>query len=839
MEGLKIIINGEVCELDKNSITLNDVKFNPTDITLRNVPFSYSLTLPMSKKNDRIFKNIKVLDVIGKFVKDFKGEVYFGDDLIFGGNVIINSLNKKGYSINIISDELDWTKEMGGKTLKDLNLSTPFTAVWNSSNSNLPDGGDYASYTSSKDRLMNFPLIGYGNFFQTYDVKVFQLFDNGFLSGELQNGTYMTDDDVVFYLDDRDTLLPSGVFSDGTIFKLKTNGVVGTQDFQVKVVNPEPDNYIGKTDFTIEEYPPSFYINPILKRIFYENGLKVVFDGFQKTEKYLMPFVGERVSWNWGLLGDYKGDSVGFGGARDYPRLLSSVINEGYDVITLDDFEVFSGGGNLSGIYTNTIGSEPCSQWTMNPAYVSQFDNYKDGMYVVDTVQGFVSWYGYLFFINNATKSFDYTENYSKYLGLTTLNNYCLNRNNIGHYYRCPVKAVYTYKIDFAIDVPTHSWNPNNLSQKFVGETLPFYFLVIKNEDFKTNIENLYNGIPFNENVLFSQSLLAPNNAVITTAYSFDLSFDLERDTTLTACFVSYQQTTLDFRSTGNHYYQPALLSDVVLRVTPNYEYDFDLGKNLPEINQLEFVKDYMKTNNLFPVQKGDTVYFKSWDAYQSEPNIVLTDRMVFDEVEKVEVYDHIEYEFTEDTNDYLITDENRSGAVKKDFANYYKSLLNKNDKKYNFKTLFSPTTDRVYQVLNLADGLVDISLPCLSTKDSFETDPRFVNTVYNFNSRILEYDGETDRKIKIMGKDVMIGNSHFPNAVYMKEVYGQKYSRMIEKINLSHIITAEIYLEPNEYKKFKNSLGIVDFNGDKYYVIQIEYVLPSKKAKVSLLKKL
>ena len=94
MEGLKIIINGEVCELDKNSITLNDVKYNPTDITLRNVPFSYSLTLPMSKKNDRIFKNIKVLDVIGKFVKDFKGEVYFGDDLIFGGNVIINSLNK-------------------------------------------------------------------------------------------------------------------------------------------------------------------------------------------------------------------------------------------------------------------------------------------------------------------------------------------------------------------------------------------------------------------------------------------------------------------------------------------------------------------------------------------------------------------------------------------------------------------------------------------------------------------------------------------------------------------------------------------------------------------------
>jgi hypothetical protein len=336
------------------------------------------------------------------------------------------------------------------------------------------------------------------------------------------------------------------------------------------------------------------------------------------------------------------------------------------------------------------------------------------------------------------------------------------------------------------------------------------------------------------DHVLFSELPSGP-----TTLYINEV-FELEKEDTLTLCFIYFQSSSrFDAdtapRATGLHLYALMEVTDATITIDPLLDEEIKANKNLPAISQAEFVRDYIKLFNLYPEVVGDTVYLKPFRLLEG---IDISDRASTSLISNPGIKDKIEYSWTEDANDtwYLEFDELKGEYKYVPLADYSKTLFT-GDTEYKFQSLFAATKLREYTVVTDATPEGTRNLPTLSSKEVFESDPRFTDWSYSFTPRLLNYQGQYDMWFNVYGIPQRVSEAVFPDWLQMKSIYNLKYERLINKSNGSSITEVEAYLTPSELKLVSTEICAVRYNNGLYLVIESSTDIRSGKSKLKLLK--
>lgn len=113
---LNVYINGMLCDIDNKS---KDVLFkrqflNPTSLNTEDRQRTYSIFLPKSPKNNRIFGYKNVEETIGKFSNSLKAVAYVNGLKVLEGFFLLMKIEPKGYVGNLAVPLLKTTSEIFG-----------------------------------------------------------------------------------------------------------------------------------------------------------------------------------------------------------------------------------------------------------------------------------------------------------------------------------------------------------------------------------------------------------------------------------------------------------------------------------------------------------------------------------------------------------------------------------------------------------------------------------------------------------------------------------------------------------------------------------------------------
>lgn len=148
MKNLKLYINKQLCDLQPSNLSYAITKqiTDYNDISKRTGDFSYTIKIPLTKVNQKIFKFINNLDVINKFnkTKNYECSFYVNDNLMIEGYFNLTSIDEKYYN-GYISNKISGIFNLfGDKTLQDITLPTiPFEGVMLPITSSPPSGNNY------------------------------------------------------------------------------------------------------------------------------------------------------------------------------------------------------------------------------------------------------------------------------------------------------------------------------------------------------------------------------------------------------------------------------------------------------------------------------------------------------------------------------------------------------------------------------------------------------------------------------------------------------------------------------------------------------------------------
>ena len=160
---LDILVNGQRVDiLDRSSINLriNNVVYNPTEIKSTQAEYSFSFNLPTTPNNNKIFDYANELAKVNKFRNTYNCDVYVDGTPIFNGSLIIQSIKKGFYNVNLVNIKINTVSEIfGDMTLNELDWKIPFNGSGsiNTYNANF----NYKMYTTSGDtdyNLVKLPL---------------------------------------------------------------------------------------------------------------------------------------------------------------------------------------------------------------------------------------------------------------------------------------------------------------------------------------------------------------------------------------------------------------------------------------------------------------------------------------------------------------------------------------------------------------------------------------------------------------------------------------------------------------------------------------------------------
>ena len=163
---LEIYINGKLAELESQeslNLRLNNVLFNPTRTSTRQVEYSFSFDLPSTPVNDVIFGYGNNLSKLNKFHARYSSQVYADGILIFDGSLTVQKYNarEKKYTCNLVNIKINTIDEIFGEMkLTDLKWDVPFDGAPTINTVN----ADYST-------KYFFPLVSYGVFQKDYVTK--------------------------------------------------------------------------------------------------------------------------------------------------------------------------------------------------------------------------------------------------------------------------------------------------------------------------------------------------------------------------------------------------------------------------------------------------------------------------------------------------------------------------------------------------------------------------------------------------------------------------------------------------------------------------------------------
>lgn len=157
---IDIVVEGkrvDIIDTKSLNIRLNNVLFNPEEISTTQAEYSFSFDLPTSPTNCEIFGHANVLSVKNKFNKQFKTKVYANEILIFDGMLKLSSISKDVFKCNLVSIKLNKVDDIFGDTkMNELKWYIDYNGIdtINSTNENMKS--EYF-----------FPLVCYGAFQKT------------------------------------------------------------------------------------------------------------------------------------------------------------------------------------------------------------------------------------------------------------------------------------------------------------------------------------------------------------------------------------------------------------------------------------------------------------------------------------------------------------------------------------------------------------------------------------------------------------------------------------------------------------------------------------------------
>lgn len=118
MNNIELYINNQLCEIanaDKLGIRLNRVLIKPAELNTKDAQYSYSITVPASDVNDRIFGYANVEEVKDKFNQDYNAMLYVDSILVFDGKFRMSEIDNEGnYKGNLLIPAKKTVKELFG-----------------------------------------------------------------------------------------------------------------------------------------------------------------------------------------------------------------------------------------------------------------------------------------------------------------------------------------------------------------------------------------------------------------------------------------------------------------------------------------------------------------------------------------------------------------------------------------------------------------------------------------------------------------------------------------------------------------------------------------------------
>lgn len=154
---LDILINGQRVDiLDRSSINLriNNVVYDPSEIKSTQAEYSFSFNLPTTPTNNKIFDYANELAKVNKFKNTYNCEVYADGILIFSGSLIIQSIKKGFYNVNLVNIKINTVSEIfGDMMMNELDWKIPFNG-----------SGSINTYNADSSSKVIFPLVSYGVF---------------------------------------------------------------------------------------------------------------------------------------------------------------------------------------------------------------------------------------------------------------------------------------------------------------------------------------------------------------------------------------------------------------------------------------------------------------------------------------------------------------------------------------------------------------------------------------------------------------------------------------------------------------------------------------------------
>lgn len=158
---VELYINNQLCDIEKPSnlgVRLNKELLNPTEFTSKDTTYSYTIKLPFSKNNNKIFNYADNEEVKNKFNYNYIAQLYIDGVKIFDGKFKLTSIENNEYKGNLYIAFKKSIKEIFGD--KKLNQNGEW---WIDTKNNWTDTIKFYN-TNAKNEIQPciFPLTLYG-----------------------------------------------------------------------------------------------------------------------------------------------------------------------------------------------------------------------------------------------------------------------------------------------------------------------------------------------------------------------------------------------------------------------------------------------------------------------------------------------------------------------------------------------------------------------------------------------------------------------------------------------------------------------------------------------------
>ena len=154
---LELFINGQLADIESQeslNLRIDNVLFEPTKTTTKQIEYSYSFSLPATPNNNKIFDHANVLSKPNKFHNRYSAKVYADAELIFDGSLTVRRYKDRKYECNLVNIKVNTLDEIfGDAKLTDIPWLVDFSGATTINSVN--------NDTTSK---YFFPFVSYGVF---------------------------------------------------------------------------------------------------------------------------------------------------------------------------------------------------------------------------------------------------------------------------------------------------------------------------------------------------------------------------------------------------------------------------------------------------------------------------------------------------------------------------------------------------------------------------------------------------------------------------------------------------------------------------------------------------